>query len=433
MSPTVDPGLASALAALGHATGPLAIGGVPAAELAATFGTPTYVFDAVVLRRQAARVQQALGPRVRLLWSVKANPSVAVTRELRRAGTGAEIASLGELHVALAAGHVAATLRFAGPGKTDAELDAALAAGLGCFHVESADEAATLARLAAVRGVVACVALRVNFPQELSGARMRMGGGSSRFGIDEAELDAVARAVLAQPSLRLVGLHAYAGTQVFDAAAFGRHCERVGRCLAALEQALGIVLPEIDVGGGFGVPVYGGDPLFELDAAAAALHTVVRAHDRPERTWFVELGRFLAAPAGVYLARVVRTKRSGGHAHAVLDGGMHHAAAAAGMGAVLRRPALMVAVAEPLRHGTPVMVGGPLCTPADQFGDGIGIGPLAAGDLVAVLHAGAYGLTFSPHSFLGHPAPAEVLVEGGVARIVRDRGQATDALRGQHP
>jgi diaminopimelate decarboxylase len=428
-----DPALAAALAALGHTSGPLAIGGVAAARLAATFGTPLYVFAADSLRARVACVREALGPRVQLLWSVKANPSVAVTRELRLAGAGAEIASLGELHVALAAGHPASSLRFAGPGKTDAELDAALAHGLGCFHAESADEVAALARLAAGRNVVAKVALRVNFAQELSGARLRMGGGSSRFGIDEADLAAVARLVRAQRSLQLVGLHAYAGTQVFDAAAFGRHCERVGRCLADLEGDLGVGLAEVDVGGGFGVPVYTGDPLFDLDAAGEALRTVVERHDRPERTWFVELGRFLAAPAGVYLAHVVRTKTSGREAHAVLDGGMHQAAAAAGLGAVLRRPALLVAAADPARAGTPVTVGGPLCTPADQFGDGVGIGPLQPGDLVAVLHAGAYGLTFSPHSFLGHPAPAEVMVDGGKARLVRDRGQPTDTLRGQHP
>jgi diaminopimelate decarboxylase len=427
-----DPAVASALNALGHAHGLLTIGGIATHELAATFGTPVYLFDADVLRRRVAEVRQAVGPRVQLLWSVKANPSVAVTRILRRAGTGAEIASLGELHVALAAGYTGPQLRFAGPGKTDAELDAALQNQLGGFHVESLDEVQALASLAQRRSIVARVALRVNFRQELAGSRLRMGGGASRFGIDEADLAAVAMCVLAAPSLQLVGLHAYAGTQCFDAPAFGRHCERVAAAAIRLERELGVQLREIDVGGGFGVPVFLGDPEFDLAAAGQALQQVVQANDHPERTWFVELGRYLAAPAGVYIARVVRSKRSGGQAHAVLDGGMHHAAAAAGVGTVLRRAPLL-ACAEPLRTGQPVTIGGPLCTPADQFAEDLAIGPLAQGDLVAVLHAGAYGLCFSPHSFLGHATPAEVLVDGGSPRIIREAGLGTDALRGQRP
>ncbi len=433
MTLPLDPALASALASLGCNDGPLTLGGIAASALAETFGTPLYVFAADVLRARVAAVRQALGPRVELLWSVKANPSVAVTRCLRLCGAGAEIASLGELHVALAAGHAARTLRFAGPGKTDAELDAALAAGLGCFHVESRDEAEALAVLARRRGVVARVALRVNFRHELAGSRLRMGGGSSRFGIDEADLAAVARFVRGTPALHLAGLHAYAGTQCFDAMAFQRHCERVAAQVITLERELGIVLHEIDVGGGFGVPVYLGDPEFDLTAAGQALQQVIAAIDRPERSWFVELGRFLAAPAGAYLARVVRHKPSGEQSHAVLDGGMHHAAAAAGVGSVLRRPPLLVAAAEPRRLGSPVTIGGPLCTPTDQFAEDLAIGPLANGDVVAVLHAGAYGLSYSPHSFLGHATPAEVLVDAGTPRVVRDRGQSTDTLRGQHP
>jgi diaminopimelate decarboxylase len=422
-----------ALAELGSSDrASLTIDGVPAVALAERFGTPLYVFSAQVLRRRVERVAAALGPRFELLWSLKANPSVAVTKCLRIAGAGAEIASAGELEVALAAGHQAKDLRFAGPGKTDAELSAALACGLGTFHVESLDELRQLAHLAAAQGNHAGVAIRVNLPQELAGSRMRMGGRSSRFGIDAEQVPEAVRTIQASNALALRGLHVYGGTQCFDAAAFVAHARALTEQAASWEQQLDVRFDELDLGGGFGMAIFQGDPSFDLDAAGDGLAQLLAEHDRPERRWFVELGRYLAAPAGVFLTRVVRQKTSGEQNHVVLDGGMHQAAAAAGLGTIVRRPPLLVAAEQLLAvERAPVTIGGPLCTPADQFADQLPLPPLQTGDLVAVLNAGAYGLTFSPSSFLSHATPAEVLIEAGQPRIVRSRGQASDALRGQ--
>ena len=433
--PTRDAAVSQALATLGCSSGDsLRLGGVPATALAERFGTPLYGFDAAVLLARAAAVQQAIGPHVQLLWSVKANPSIAVTACLRAAGVGAEIASLGELHVAVAAGHPATTLRFAGPGKTDHELAAALQHGVGCFHVESLSELHALARLAAAAHCTAPIALRVNLHQELSGARLRMGGRSSRFGIDEDQVPAVLQVVAGAPSLQLEGLHVYAGTQCFDANAFVQHARTLCERAAQWERELGVRFPAIDLGGGFGVAAYAGDPVFDLAAAGAGLQALIAQYGGSTRQWFLELGRYLAAPAGIYLTRVVRTKTSGGQQHAVLDGGLHQHAAAAGIGTVVRRPPLLVHAGALLPpHTEPVTLGGPLCTPADQFAEQIPFAPLTDGDLVAVLHSGAYGLTYSPHQFLSHPSPAEVMVDGGQARIVRTRGLAADVLRGQTP
>ncbi|HEX6813139.1 MAG TPA: alanine racemase [Planctomycetota bacterium] len=428
-----DPAWLAAVDELGcGSSDDLAIGGVAATELAKRFGTPLYVFDAGVLRRRLARVQQALGPEVRVLWSVKANPSLAVTRTLREAGAGAEIASLGELHLARAAGHPVSELRFAGPGKTDAEIEAAVEAGLGCFHVEAEGEVASIAAAARRRGKQARVAVRVNLPQELSGSRMRMGGRSSRFGIDEDQVPALLTAIRGEPALLLAGLHVYGGTQSFDANAFVHHATLLTAHATRWERECRVKLPELDLGGGFGTAAFAGDPSFDLAAAGRGIQELVRTH--PGRRWFVELGRYLCAPAGVYLARVVRCKKSGGVQQVILDGGMHHHAAATGAGSVLRRAPLL-AHATGLRApaDTAATLGGPLCTPADQFAEQAMLPALEPGDLVAVLHAGAYGLSFSPVMFLSHPTPAEVIVDGGVARIARHRGQETDVLRGQEP
>lgn len=430
----LDPALLAALEQHGARPGTrLCIGGIDATTLLAAHGSPLYVFDAGILRSRVLRVRSALGDRIGVLWSVKANPSLAVARCLRTAGTGVEVASLGELHVALAAGHPAGDVRFAGPGKTTAEIEAGVAAGV-CFHAESADEVATIGALARARRRAARVAVRVNLAHELSGSRLRMGGASSRFGVDEDQVPAVVRTIVDDPHLVLAGLHVYGGTQAFDATALVRNAELLLVLAARWERELSVRFDELDLGGGFGVAIFTGDPAFDLETVGRGLRELVGQHDRPGRSWFVELGRYLCAPAGVYLTRVVRTKESGGQRHAVLDGGLHHCAAAAGFGTVLRRPPLLVHANEPCAVGTtPVTLGGPLCTPADQFAEQALLPPVVAGDAIAILNAGAYGLTFSPHGFLGHPTPAEVMVDGGSARIVRERGDPRDTLRGQQP
>ncbi len=415
----------------------LHVGNRSVRELAAEFGTPGYFYDAGAFDRRVAAVRTALGPRVELLFSIKSNPLVAVAERLRQRGVGAEVASLGELHVALAAGHAAAELRFAGPGKTAAEVDAAVELGLGYFHVESLDEIELVAAAAARHDREVGVAVRVNLPHELQGSRMRMSGKSSRFGIDEDQVPVALRAIVDAPRLSARGLHVYAGTQGFEAESFVAHARLLTDRAATWERDLGVPLDEIDLGGGFGIATYAGDPEFDLAAAGRGVQEILAVHDRPGRRWFVELGRYLVAPAGVYVARVVRTKRSGDRQHVVIDGGMHHCAVAAGLGAVLRRPPLLVHATDV--RGTDgngsgrelVTIGGPLCTPADEFGKAVELPKLQAGDLIAVLHAGAYGSSYSPTGFLSHPTPVEVLVDGDATTIARQRGVATDVLRGQ--
>jgi len=422
-----------ALAELGcEGSDELTVGGVAAGDLAKEFGTPLYAFSADALRRRVRHIQSLLGPRFGLLWSIKANPSVAVTECLRLAGAGAEIASIGELEVALAAGHAAEDLRFAGPGKSDQELEHALGRGLGTFHVESLDELNSLAALTERGERAAAVALRVNLPEALRGTRMRMGGHSSRFGIDAEQIPAAIAAITGAPNLTLRGLHVYGGTQCFDAEAFIAHAHALATHAASWERELDVRFAELDLGGGFGVATFAGDPVFDLERCAAGLRELLAEYDRPDRRWFLELGRYLAAPAGAFLTRVLRTKTSGGQRHAVLDGGMHQAAAAAGLGTIVRRPPLIVAAQRlgPAAAQT-VTLGGPLCTPADQFAEQQPLPALERGDLVAILNAGAYGLTYSPSGFLSHPAAAEVLVDGGEARVVRKRGTSKDSLRDQ--
>lgn len=430
-SGSVDP-RPSALEALGCAGGPvLRVGGVPASELVSRFGSPLYAYDAAVLRRRLEQVQLALGDGIQVLFSVKANSNVAVARTLAEGGAGAEIASVGEWHVVQAAGFAPDQVQFAGPGKHDDELHTTLAGGIGTINVESPGEARRLGAIAKKLGVRARVQLRVNPTEPVRAARLRMAGGSRKFGVDAGDAPGLLRSMADDPNLDVVGIHQYAGTQCFDAEAWLTLTESLLRSVASWEQQAGVRLRQVNVGGGFGVPCQQGDSRFDLERAGQGF-CQLRAELGGDRDLFVELGRYLTAPAGVFLTRVLDLKHSGDKVHAVLDGGVHHCAPAGGFGSIVRRPWAIVA-ADHLQaeHDQELTLGGPLCTPQDEFPTAGPLPALRVGDTVAVLNVGAYGLSYSPTGFLSHPTPAEVLVDRSSPQLVRERGAAEDALRNQ--
>ncbi len=407
----------------------LVVGELAATAIAERFGTPCYVFDAEALRERIAAVREALGERVSVLFALKANPNAAIARILHQGGAGAEVASAGEILVARRAGVPGDRMQFAGPGKEPEELALAIDHGV-LLNVESLAELRAVNDAAATAGTQARVALRVNPPASLTGSRMRMSGGSAKFGIDADALEATAETAESMDAIRLEGLHTYAGTQTFDHEGWLANAGFLVEQADAIERSLGRELTSLNFGGGFGVPVFDKDGEFDLEAAGKGLRELV---GESRRQHYVELGRYLVAEAGVYLTRVTYVKESRGKRFAILDGGMHQHAAAAGMGTVIRRPFPMVRAtqldARPSEHEC--VLGGPLCTPADVFPTAPSLGDVEAGELVAFLSSGAYGLTFSNVLFLGHPTPPEILVDGDRAFVTRERGRPEDALRGQ--
>lgn len=398
-------------------------------HLAREFGTPLYAYDARAFRAQLARVRSAFAP-LDVLFALKANPSLALARIARAGGAGAEVASAGEILLAERAGFRDNAVQIAGPGKSDRDLREALRIG-ATINLESEGEHARLRAFAHALGARPRVQIRVNPNAAQDGARLRMADASSRFGVDRARVVALAEAIERDGACALVGLHTYGGSQAFDAAAWLSACDDLLATAHDVERALAHPLDALGFGGGFGWPVYDGDPRFDLDAAARGLRERLAAEATPRRG-SIELGRWLVAGCGVYLTRVVDQKDSGGKRQAVLDGGMHHCGAAAGLGAIVRRAYAIVRADAPRAHGdTPVTLGGPLCTPADRFGRDLPLPPLRPGDLIAVLNTGAYGLSFSPLAFLGHPSPAEVVCDDGDAQLARERGAPEDVLRGQ--
>jgi diaminopimelate decarboxylase len=403
----------------------LAVGGVPVSVLAEQFGTPLFLYDAAVLRGRLEALRAALPERVEVYYSVKANPNPAVAAVFVNAGAGLEVASGAEFLRARAAGCPAERIVFAGPGKTPRELELVVSEGIGEIHLESDEELAALASLEAE----ANVSIRFNPGAEASGGAMRMGGKPAQFGFDEERLAEAVAAVRAHEQLRFRGVHMFAGTQILDAEVLvgqWRHAVEVARRAADLA---GGPVATVDLGGGLGIPYFPHESALDLGAvraAAADLFAEVEQDPAFLGTRFIlEPGRFLAGPAGVYLGRVLSVKESRGTTFLVLDGGMnHHLAASGNLGQVIKRDYPILNASRP--DDGPLaerVVVGPLCTPLDTLGRKVGLpATTESGDLLAVLQSGAYGLTASPVGFLSHPMPAEVLLDQGAPRLIRERG-----------
>lgn len=424
------PDLATALIAENFARdagGVLHVGGLALTELTKEFGTPLFVYDAGTMRRTYRALREAVAGFAEVDFSVKANPNPAVIRVFGQEGAGAEIASGAEFDAALRAGVAAERILFAGPGKSAADLDRVIGGGIGEIHLENREEMARVAAAAERHGVTVRVALRINPGATAQGGAMRMGGKPSPFGFDEEEMEAAIDAVESMPRLRLAGLHLFAGTQGLKAETLlGQWAYGLGLA-ARMAQRIGRPLETIDLGGGLGIPYFSGDTALDLAAIRAGLPALIatlRANPllAPARV-VLEPGRYLAGPAGLYLARVLAVKESRGSRFVITDGGMHHHLAASGnLGQIVKRDFPLAAVVDAGSECTATAVVGPLCTPLDMLARVAPLPPLAEGDLVAVLQSGAYGLTASPTGFLSHPMPAELLVEGGEAELIRARG-----------
>jgi diaminopimelate decarboxylase len=314
--------------------------------------------------------------------------------------------------MALAAGVDPAVISFAGPGKRDSELEAAIACGV-TLNLESEGEAARALAIADRIGRRPRLAIRVNPDFDLKGSGMKMGGGAKPFGIDAERVPNLARKLIAAGA-EWRGFHIFAGSQALDASAIIETQRQTLSLAARLAEASGAPLPHCNLGGGFGIPYFPGDLPLDLTEIGKALEE--RLANLPqilENTQFcIELGRYLVGEAGVYLTRIVDRKESHGEVFLVVDGGLHHQLAASGnFGSVVRRN-YPVAVATRFGEapGEQASVVGCLCTPLDRLAEKGAFPHAEPGDLIAIFCAGAYGASASPVHFLGHGPPGEMLV-----------------------
>jgi diaminopimelate decarboxylase len=402
------------IAAFGSVDGQLVVGGVPLDRLTARVGsTPYFAYDRRILTERIEVLRATLPPSVRLGYAVKANPMPAVVQHLAGLVDALDVASTLEMQTALDTRMPASRISFAGPGKTEAEVVQAVAAGV-TIELESATEAARVVRAGEELSVRPRVALRVNPDFQVKGSGMRMGGGPQQFGVDAEQVPEFL-AGLAAADVEFLGFHVFAGSQNLNAEILCEAQRKTVELILSLAQAAPAPVRYVNLGGGFGIPYFDKDAPLDLAAIAANLTELVDSSilpNLPEAEVVIELGRYIVGECGVYVTRVVDRKVSRGRTYLVVDGGMHHQLAASGnFGQVIRRN-YPIAVGNRLGEpaASPATVVGCLCTPLDLLGDDVMLADAQIGDSIVLFQAGAYGLTASPTAFLGHPLPAEVLV-----------------------
>lgn len=391
--------------------GCLCIGGKMVSEIMSDVGSvPAYLYDKALIEKRVQTLRALLPDAVSLHYAMKANPMPAVVNLISGLVGGLDIASAGELAIALDSKCDPKDMSFAGPGKKPYEIEAAIAAGV-TINIESPLELERVGQLSNSRR--ARVALRVNPDFELKSSGMRMSGGPKPFGIDAEQIpDVMSR--LRELPVEFMGFHIFSGAQNLNPESI---CESQRKALA-LAFDLANHAPSapnfINVGGGFGIPYFPGDKPLDLTTISTNLASLCDQLESkfPQCELVLELGRYLVGEAGVYVCTVTDRKISRGQVFLVTDGGLHHHLSASGnFGQVIRKN-YPVAVANKIGSvDTEIAsVVGPLCTPLDLLANKMELAKADVGDLIAVFQSGAYGYTASPHQFLSHPPPIELLL-----------------------
>lgn len=419
-----DPALLLEDAGLSRRDGTLVDGGVSLAQVAGEFGTPAYVYNADVIRRQFRDLDEALAavPH-RICFAVKANSNLGVLRVLRDLGAGADIVSEGELARALAAGFSSDRIVFSGVGKREDELRAAIAAGIGHVNIESMAELELLARLAADAGTPVPLGIRVN-PDVTAETHPYISTGKRgiKFGIPLDQVRPAAAMIRKHPGLELVAIAMHIGSQLTDTQPFAEGAGRLVELVDAVRDDGTTTLRELDVGGGLGIRYLDEQPMSPR-AYAAALVPLVKPTGL---TLYLEPGRFLVGASGVLLTRVLFRKHSGGKEFVIVDAGMND----------LERPSRYQAyhgiIPVEQRAGAPLVadVVGPVCETGDFFAIDREVAPMEPGDLVAILCAGAYGFVMASN-YNTRPLPPEVIIDGGRAWLSRPRQAVADLFRSE--
>jgi diaminopimelate decarboxylase len=416
----------------GSSHGELQIGGVSVSTITASHGTPVFVYDGHILDRKWELLRRTFPPEFAIFYSVKANPHRVILRHFLDKGCGLEIASGGEFYQALGAGCPPEKVVFAGPGKTEAELELVLSRGIGEIHAESLLEIERIGAISRRLGIRAGVAIRVNPGGEAQGGAMRMGGKPAPFGVDEENLLTVLEKLLLDPSLEFRGIHLFTGTQILDPMTLIRQYRKGLEIARRVAEYLKQPLQTLDFGGGLGIPYFANErelDMEKLQEELKILMTEIKKEKLFTGTQFIiEPGRYLVGEAGLYVTRVNDIKVSRGKKFLVVDGGMnHHLAASGNLGQTIKRN-FPVAILNKLNEKAleTVEVVGPLCTPLDVLAREVLLPSAEVGDLIGIFQSGAYARTASPLGFLSHPTPAEVLVRNGDLTLIRRRGTYED-------
>jgi diaminopimelate decarboxylase len=376
-----------------------------------------YIYDTAPMCSKIAHLAGIMPQGVEIYYAMKANPHQAfLDAALKSGARGVEIASLGEAEKAVAAGFAPEQLIYTGPGKSTAELRWSVEHNIRTVHIESLTEAHRLNAIAAELEKTQDILLRINADFDIHEAQTTFSGGSKKFGVDEEKLGEVLPQILALDHLNFRGLHVYAASGVLKVDDLLKNCELVFGMAKKIEsEYAGVVCDIIDFGGGFGVDYLETGHDFDPQAYADGLNVLIANYGLDGRTFFLELGRYLAADSGWFCTEILDIKDSRGKKQVICAGGINH----------FRRPAAL-AINHPLAivsmqksplfdhqeriANESVYFGGPLCTGADKLANNVFLSTADIGDIVVFGLAGAYGLSMSNIEFLSHERPEEIIL-----------------------
>jgi diaminopimelate decarboxylase len=409
--------------------GILTVGNVDALTLVKTYGTPLYVYDLEIIRKQYDALKRAIPKTVKIFYAIKANPNPGICSFIKTLGAGAEIASSGELYVALKTGFKGNEIVYNGPGKTDEDIQYAIENAVHIINVESLDELHRLNVIAKNAARLVNVCVRVNPIQGVQKVKMQTGGGSQKLGIDEEQIETVVETALKLEQINLLGIHVYVGSQILEEGILLDNIENTLQISCRTAKQFGLPLKCINFGGGLGVPYNESEPKFNVEnfgkGLTAIIHKVSQWFDLSDTQFILEPGRFLVSDAGVFLTKVISVKESRGKKYAIVDGGINHAFLPIRMNK--KYPTAIVNKMH-LPHENTTIIGGPLCTSMDVFSNEVELPHVEVNDIISIFNSGAYGFSASLLYFLSAPMPAEVIVQNGKHFVARKRGKKEDFL-----
>ena len=392
--------------------GQVMVSGKPLKQIAAIAGqTPLYIYDRKLISQRVESLRTILPKKIQLHYAMKANPMPAVVQHFAGLVDGIDVASHGEMLTAINTGISPSEISFAGPGKTDKELSAAIAAEI-VINVESENELIRINDLGKKLAITPNIALRVNPDFELKASGMKMSGGPKQFGIDAEKLPELL-AELPNLSVNFEGFHIFSGSQNLKIESLIDAHNKTFALAAELSQQLKNDFRFINIGGGFGIPYFPGDEALDIKPIADNLQNLLEEYPQfKNKDIVIELGRYLVGEAGIYVSKIIDKKDSRDQTYLITDGGLHHHLSNSGnFGQVIRKNyPVLISKQKETKSTENVTIVGPLCTPLDTLANKMELPEAEIGDLVVILQSGAYGKTASPEEFLGHPPVKEILI-----------------------
>lgn len=408
----------------------LKIGDILVTDILKTHSTPLYLYDLKIIEKQHQLLKKNLPNQINILYSVKANPNINICSALKRLGTGAEIASSGELYIAIQAGFSPDQIVFDGPGKTKKDMEYAIKTGIKTINAESIEELKTIDRIAGGLSKKVDVCLRINPIIHGNNAKMHTAGGAQKFGTDQETAYRTIQTAMKLKNICFCGIHVYIGSQIFDHKLLADTLSKTIDYALEASQKLGFELKQINLGGGLGIPYNDSEKPFDIISFGKLIKETIDAKKAllQNTQFFMEIGRYLTSESGIYLTKIIDIKKSRGETFVIVDGGINHSF----LPIIMNKnyPTLIVnKLAE--KKTTLVNIGGTLCTSIDMFSKKILMPKPEIDDVIAIFNSGAYGFSASMLYFLSHPLPAEVIIKNGKTFLARSHGKKEDFMINQ--